>query len=366
MLTMAIQAERQARAQKQQRQQLYLKGLDAQRKQEDSDLKAAREARTAAEHQRRADYKTQIDVENLKIRRSQLDLGRQRLSWDQQKAMMDHDYKILADIRNRMQRRADMIQTLNMQMYALAMRGGKDATAQFADAKKNLANTKNTFAAVQQAIQWWDRDPALRDLVISNANDALFNRMWDIPGVKKAMENLKPEQRTAVQQAITNYAALPKDQRPQYLAQLQQDEKTAESMSTVYNGFQDPKQAVQFVEAVIQKTNKEIDALYAQMPSFNGVDPQPIFRQHIQPSTVTTGQAAEATAVGGTLGAAGGEQSQKTEEPEASEETADTSGTNSEGYYDDNTQSNDEEETASADTSSGQTNDSGYYDDEET
>lgn len=367
LLTMAIQAERQARALKQQRQQLYLQGLDEQRKQQDSDLKAARESRTAAEHQRRADYKTQIDAENLRTRRDELDLNRQRLTWDQRKEQMNLNYKIVADMRNRMQRRADMLQTLNMRMYALAMSGGKDSATQFERAKKDLASTNNTFAAVQQAIQWWDRDPTLRDMVIANPNDALFNRMWDIPGVKKAMENLTPDQRQKVQQALSNYATLPKDQRPQYLNQLKEDHETATTAANVYNGFQDPKQAVQFVEAVIQKTNSEINNIYAQMPSFNGVDPQPIFQQHIQPSSFTTGQAAEATAVGGALGAAGGAANKNEEEEETeSTENPSTSGTNAEGYYADEDNSTGEETAATSGTSSGShTNDSGYYDDEE-
>lgn len=362
LLAMAIQAEKQEKAEKQQRQEMYLQGLQLRRQQEASALAAQREARIANENQRKADYRTQIDVENLKTNRARLNLDERRLSWDREKTQTELIFKTIADARNRMQRRADMMQTLNMQMYAKVL-NFKNPQEGFADAKKSLERTKNTFAAVQSAIQWWDRNPATRRTVLSDPNNPQFNQMWEIPGVKKAFEGLDNNQRGIVERKLTQYASLPEDQRATFLSQLKEDEETATAMTQTYSGFQDPKEAVKFVEAVINKTNADVNEIYARMPSFNGVNPQQIFQQYEQ----TQGEAksiGDASSYGASAGVAYGSPSAPSQQTDpaspvnnsttAQEEPSE--GTNEEGYY--------EEPESDAENGS-QTNESGYYDDEE-
>lgn len=365
LLTMAIQAEKQEKAEKQQRQEMYLQGLQLRRQQEASALAAQREARISAENQRKADISTQIAIENLKNNQARLALESQRvgmensrLTWDQKKANAELTYKMIADARNRMQHRADMMQNLNIAFYGKVVSANNPQQG-YANAKKDLEKTKNTFSALRSSLSWWDRNPSTRGRVFTSVNDAGFNQMFEIPGIKKAMEGLDQSQQKYVMNALTKYAMLPAEERPAFLGQIDENEKVATTMTTTYNGFQDPKQAMQFVNAAIEKTNADINKIYANMPSFYGVDPQQVFQQHEEERLRLEDVSQYGAGVGAAYGAASLEKKQSAPTsamPAPSESGEEESGTNEKGYYD-------EEDATSEDGS--QTNEYGLYDDEE-
>lgn len=360
LLAMAIQAEKQEKAEKQQRQEMYLQGLQLRRQQEASALAAQREARIANENQRKADYRTQIDVENLKTNRARLNLDERRLSWDQERTNAMLVYKQIAETRALMQHRADMALKLNTQMYSKVLTASDPKTG-FAEAKKDLQNTRNSFAALRSAIQWWDRNPTTRGRVVSNPNDALFNQVWEIPGVKESLNGLNKEQQDFVQSHLTQYAALPEEERANFLKNLTTNEEVASGMSQAYQGFQDPKQAMQIVQQLIDKTNADIDYYYQHMPSFYGFNPSAA-QQPAQEARPTLDRAASYS---GEVGAAYGSPSRTTSAPSTTMPTSAPSSktktqeglTNDEGYFDD--------EEGENPTEGGQTNELGYYDDEE-
>lgn len=335
MLANAIQYEQQEKEEKRHRQQLYLQGLAEKDRQRAAALAAQKEERVREENARRDDTRNQIEIEKLRNSRANLRLGYDKQEWEKQKFQAEQYYKTVVDARNRLQQRASMIQALNMRMYALAMDSQKSGGNGMAEANKQLKGVHNTFSSVRTAIDWWNRQPGVRGQVITDPNNAVFNQIWEIPGIKDSLRDLDPSQRELVQKRLAQYASLPEDQRQQYMSQLDNDEKTAGSMVQVYSGFQDPKAAMEFVNSVVEKTNNDVNALYAQMPSFYGFDGTR-YQQGVQPaaSSKSTGQSVW-NSVQSSAQPQQQEPSSDTYTPTREDRQATDDGTNSEGYYED-------------------------------